>query len=197
MKTVTTTAALRTALTAERRAGKRIAFVPTMGNLHEGHLDLVRRAKKVADIVVVSIFVNPLQFGVNEDLDKYPRTLAADKEKLFGEGTQYPFPPGVEDISLHGMGRRATINVPARSPPRPFHRRRHRRHQTVSDRATRCRAVRREGFPAAVGNPQTGQGLVHAGGSARRAHRTRRRRPGAELAQWLSDPRRTQPGAGP
>lgn len=112
MKTVTTIAALRTSLTAERRSGKRIAFVPTMGNLHEGHLDLVRRAKKTADVVVVSIFVNPLQFGANEDLDKYPRTLAADKEKLFGEGVQYLFHPGVEEMYPEGMARHAKVSVP-------------------------------------------------------------------------------------
>lgn len=112
MKTVTTTAVLRSALTAEKRSGKRIAFVPTMGNLHEGHLDLVRRAKKTAEIVVVSIFVNPLQFGANEDLDKYPRTLAADKEKLFAEGVQYLFHPGVEEIYPEGMATHTKISVP-------------------------------------------------------------------------------------
>ncbi|MET0380198.1 MAG: pantoate--beta-alanine ligase [Spongiibacteraceae bacterium] len=112
MKTVTTTAVLRSALTPEKRSGKRIAFVPTMGNLHEGHLDLVRRAKKIAEVVVVSIFVNPLQFGANEDLDKYPRTLAADKEKLFGEGVQYLFHPGVEEIYPEGMANHTRINVP-------------------------------------------------------------------------------------
>jgi pantoate--beta-alanine ligase len=112
MKTVTTTAALRSALTAEKRSGKRVAFVPTMGNLHEGHIDLVRRAKKTAEVVVVSIFVNPLQFGANEDLDKYPRTLAADKEKLFGEGVQYLFYPGVEEIYPEGMDAHSKISVP-------------------------------------------------------------------------------------
>jgi pantoate--beta-alanine ligase len=112
MKTVTTTTALRSALTAEKRSGKRIAFVPTMGNLHEGHLDLVRRAKRTAEVVVVSIFVNPLQFGANEDLDKYPRTLAADKEKLFGEGVQYLFHPGVEEIYPEGMETHTKVSVP-------------------------------------------------------------------------------------
>ncbi len=112
MKTFATIAQLRGALAAERRAGKRIAFVPTMGNLHEGHLELVRRARRLADTVVVSIFVNPLQFGASEDLDKYPRTLAADKEKLFGEGTQYLFHPGVDEIYPEGMEKHAKVSVP-------------------------------------------------------------------------------------
>ncbi len=71
MKTYSTTAALRAALSAARRAGKTVAFVPTMGNLHEGHLSLVRRAAREADVVVVSIFVNPLQFSASEDLGNY------------------------------------------------------------------------------------------------------------------------------
>ena len=112
MKTFATIAQMRSALAADRRAGKRIAFVPTMGNLHEGHLQLVRRARQLADIVVVSIFVNPLQFGANEDLDKYPRTLAADKEKLFGEGTQYLFHPGVGEIYPEGMEKQTKVIVP-------------------------------------------------------------------------------------
>ena len=103
MKTFSTTARLREALANERRNGRRIAFVPTMGNLHDGHLQLVRRARELGDIVVVSIFVNPLQFGANEDLDKYPRTLAADKEKLFAEGVQYLYHPGVSEMYPNGM----------------------------------------------------------------------------------------------
>jgi pantoate--beta-alanine ligase len=112
MKTFTKTTALRKALAAERLAGKRIAFVPTMGNLHAGHLQLVERAHKVADIVVVSIFVNPLQFGANEDLDKYPRTLSADKEALFAAGTQYLFNPDVSEIYPQGMAQCTKVSVP-------------------------------------------------------------------------------------
>jgi pantoate--beta-alanine ligase len=112
MKSFATIAQLRAALAADRRAGKRIAFVPTMGNLHEGHLELVRRGRRLADVVVVSIFVNPLQFGANEDLDKYPRTLAADKEKLFGEGIQYLFHPGIDEIYPEGMEKHTKVSVP-------------------------------------------------------------------------------------
>jgi len=112
MKIFTKTAQLRAAIAADKKSGKRIALVPTMGNLHEGHLQLVRQAQKIADIVVVSIFVNPLQFGPTEDLDKYPRTLAADKEKLFAEGTQYLFTPGVDDIYPEGMAAQTKVIVP-------------------------------------------------------------------------------------
>lgn len=115
MKIVAKSAELRAAIAADQSTGKRIAFVPTMGNLHEGHLQLVRRAKKIADIVVVSIFVNPLQFGPTEDLDKYPRTLAADKEKLFGEGANYLFTPGVEEMYPNGVDAQTRITVPGLS----------------------------------------------------------------------------------
>lgn len=104
--------ALRHALSRHRRAGETVAFVPTMGNLHEGHLELVRRARDLADIVVVSIFVNPLQFGVNEDLDAYPRTLAADREKLFAEGAQYLFTPDSGEVYPEGLASHTVIRVP-------------------------------------------------------------------------------------
>ncbi len=113
MKTYSTTAALRAAISAARRAGKTVAFVPTMGNLHEGHISLVRRATREADVVVVSIFVNPLQFAASEDLSSYPRTLAADKEKLFAEGVQLLFQPPVEEIYPEGMDQHTKVSVPA------------------------------------------------------------------------------------
>ncbi|MBD2860003.1 pantoate--beta-alanine ligase [Spongiibacter sp. KMU-158] len=112
MKTYSTAEALRSALNTARQTGKSVAFVPTMGNLHEGHISLVRRARQLADVVVVSIFVNPLQFGANEDLDNYPRTITADKEKLFAEGTQYLFLPQVEEIYPEGMEIHSKVCVP-------------------------------------------------------------------------------------
>ena len=75
-----------------------VAFVPTMGALHEGHLELVDRAAELAATVVVSIFVNPLQFGPSEDLDRYPRTPEADLEKLAAHGVQYVFMPSVDEL---------------------------------------------------------------------------------------------------
>ena len=81
-----------------RKTAGKVAFVPTMGNLHEGHLALVREAKKRADNVVVSIFVNRLQFGQGEDFDKYPRTLQQDADKLAGEGVAVVFAPDEKEL---------------------------------------------------------------------------------------------------
>src|SRR5688572_27468773 len=91
---------LREALAAERRNGKRIGFVPTMGNLHNAHIELVKIAQRNCDVVVTSIFVNPLQFGLNEDWDKYPRTLAADSAKLEAVNCDYLFCPDEKKINL-------------------------------------------------------------------------------------------------
>jgi pantoate--beta-alanine ligase len=103
---------LREALTAERRAGKRIGFVPTMGNLHNAHLELVKIAQENCDVVVTSIFVNPLQFGLNEDWDKYPRTLAADTAKLESVNCDYLFCPDEKEIYPNGMSEQTRVIVP-------------------------------------------------------------------------------------
>jgi pantoate--beta-alanine ligase len=112
MRTYTTNAQLQQAIREQRRNGRTIGFVPTMGNLHEGHLELVRKARKLCDIVVVSIFVNPMQFGPNEDLDAYPRTLMADKEKLFAEGVQMLFAPTTEEVYPEGLEAQTAVEVP-------------------------------------------------------------------------------------
>ena len=83
---------------AVRRAGKRLGFVPTMGALHEGHLSLVRAARASCDVVAASIFVNPTQFGPNEDLAKYPRSFDRDRELLEREGVELLFAPSVEEM---------------------------------------------------------------------------------------------------
>lgn len=103
---------LRTALSEEHKKCRELAFVPTMGNLHKGHLELVKRAQSLADTVVVSIFVNPLQFGSNEDLEKYPRTLSADKALLFSEGINTLFIPSEKEIYPAGRDQQTTVVVP-------------------------------------------------------------------------------------
>lgn len=112
MKTVHTVSDIRAALKPYRDAGKRIALVPTMGNLHAGHLALVEEARRQADIVVTSVFVNPLQFGPNEDLDSYPRTLAEDQEKLEATGNDLVFAPTVREVYPNGMEYHTHVTVP-------------------------------------------------------------------------------------
>jgi pantoate--beta-alanine ligase len=93
-------AAITPVTRALRAAGRKIAFVPTMGALHEGHRELIRHARRApgASVTAVSIFVNPLQFGAGEDLDRYPRPLADDLEVCRAEGVELVFTPGVEDM---------------------------------------------------------------------------------------------------
>lgn len=112
MITVKSLRELRAAVSRARSEGKRIALVPTMGNLHAGHIALVEKATQRADFVVASIFVNPLQFGANEDLDKYPRTLVADQEKLVGAGCHLLFTPDVEEVYPDGMQQQTRVSVP-------------------------------------------------------------------------------------
>ncbi len=110
MKTFTTIAELRFALAEHRRAGKSVGLVPTMGYLHVGHMELMRRAREENDIVVASIFVNPLQFGANEDLSKYPRDLARDQAMLETGSVDYLFAPGVDDMYPRPM--ETVVDVP-------------------------------------------------------------------------------------
>jgi pantoate--beta-alanine ligase len=100
---------------ALRAAGKRIGFVPTMGNLHDGHLSLVRIAKQHSDVVVVSIFVNPTQFGPNEDFAAYPRTFEADRALCEREGVDLVFYPSVPDMYPAGASVSLTENSLSRT----------------------------------------------------------------------------------
>jgi pantoate--beta-alanine ligase len=102
MQTIRTISALHAAMAALRHDHGRVAFVPTMGALHEGHLTLVREAKRKADHVVASIFVNPKQFGPNEDLAAYPRREAEDSAALAAEGVALLWLPPVEVMYPHG-----------------------------------------------------------------------------------------------
>lgn len=94
----TTIAEIRAAVTAKRQSGKTIGFVPTMGALHEGHAALIRAARAASDFVIVSIFVNPTQFGPKEDFAKYPRTLEADQKISTDAGAELIFAPSVEEM---------------------------------------------------------------------------------------------------
>lgn len=112
METVSSIDGLRRAVRQARHDGKRIALVPTMGNLHAGHLALVVRASAVAEYVVVSIFVNPFQFGTGEDFLTYPRTLEEDRAQLVNVGADLLFVPKAEEIYPEGPDRCTRIEVP-------------------------------------------------------------------------------------
>lgn len=111
MEIATDSHELRQRLKSVRGDGT-VAFVPTMGNLHEGHLSLVRQGLTMAERVVVSIFVNPLQFSPTDDLDAYPRTLGQDLELLAAEGVSLVFTPSVEDLYPAGLEAHTKVTVP-------------------------------------------------------------------------------------
>lgn len=115
MITVDSAAGLREQIARSRQGGKRVAFVPTMGNLHAGHKHLMREARQHAQVVVASIYVNPLQFAPNEDFDSYPRTLGHDKVALLAAGVNVVFTP--TDAVMYPRGRNAqtVIEVPGLS----------------------------------------------------------------------------------
>ncbi len=112
MNTITNISDLRQQIKDWRQKGLTIAFVPTMGNLHAGHISLVDEAHKHADKVVASIFVNPMQFGENEDIDKYPRTMENDQQKLIAAGTDLLFTPTPEIIYPKGLAKQSFVEVP-------------------------------------------------------------------------------------
>ncbi|MDQ0249286.1 pantoate--beta-alanine ligase [Sphingomonas kyeonggiensis] len=110
MQTVRQLEDLREATAAWRQAGERIALVPTMGALHDGHMALVEAAKRAANRVIVSIFVNPKQFGANEDLAKYPRKEAADSRMLTGAGVDLLWMPPVEVVYPDGFATNISVS---------------------------------------------------------------------------------------
>ncbi|WP_428771425.1 pantoate--beta-alanine ligase [Vibrio sp.] len=115
MQTINEVTTLREQIKQLRREGRTIALVPTMGNLHEGHLTLVRQAREHADVVVVSIFVNPMQFERADDLANYPRTLEEDLAKLSGENVSLVFTPTPEIMYPNGLERQSFVEVPGLS----------------------------------------------------------------------------------
>ncbi|MEA2120043.1 pantoate--beta-alanine ligase [Halovibrio sp. HP20-50] len=112
MRTLRDIDQLRSTLRDYRQRGQRIALVPTMGNLHEGHLALVDCARQHADIVVASLFVNPMQFGPGEDLDGYPRTFNADQTQLVEAGCDVLFAPTVSTLYPNGLDAQTRVHVP-------------------------------------------------------------------------------------
>jgi pantoate--beta-alanine ligase len=124
VKTVETIAEVRAVLDAERAAGRRVGFVPTMGYLHEGHASLIRRARAESDVVVVSLFVNPLQFGAGEDLDAYPRDLDRDTRLADSEGADLLFTPPVGEMYPRPVLTTvsvAEVSAPLEGAARPTH----------------------------------------------------------------------------
>lgn len=115
METVTTISAVRERVHAWRRAAERIVFVPTMGNLHAGHVSLIQAARRHGERFVASIFVNPMQFGPNEDFAHYPRTPRDDERMLGDAGCDLMFMPEVGEIYPHGSERAARVEVPGLS----------------------------------------------------------------------------------
>jgi pantoate--beta-alanine ligase len=128
MKTIRTVSELRSELDAPRRAGRAIGLVPTMGAFHEGHLELIRRAREQNDVVVVSLFVNPAQFGPNEDLDAYPRDEGRDAGLAEELGADVLFAPPVEEVYPPGFSTAVSVTGltdvldghPARRGPEHF-----------------------------------------------------------------------------
>jgi len=112
MQTINKLQELRSHLRHLRMQDKTIAMVATMGNLHEGHIDLIHKAKSLADIVVATIFVNPLQFGTGEDLEKYPKTLIEDKLQLGNAGCHILFAPTDDEVYPHGRDNQTIVEVP-------------------------------------------------------------------------------------
>jgi pantoate--beta-alanine ligase len=115
METITTVAAVRERVLRWRTAGQRIAFVPTMGNLHAGHISLIDAARRHGDRFVASIFVNPMQFGPNEDFAHYPRTPTDDERMLAAAGCDLMFMPDVAEVYPNGLERGTHVIVPGLS----------------------------------------------------------------------------------
>ncbi|WP_165310323.1 pantoate--beta-alanine ligase [Vibrio ziniensis] len=115
MQTYADISALREQIQQYKRDGRKVAFVPTMGNLHEGHLTLVRKARELADVVIVSIFVNPMQFERADDLKSYPRTLEEDYNKLASERVEIVFTPTPDIMYPNGLDKQTSVEVPGLS----------------------------------------------------------------------------------
>ncbi len=196
-----TGAELRAGSRAWRAAGEKVAFVPTMGALHEGHLALVRRGRQLADRVVASIFVNPAQFGPHEDFSRYPRPVETRLRPARGGRLRPGFPAGGgRDLPARqrhlGDGRRAVARPRRRFAARPFPRRRHRGGQALQPGRGRPGDFRGKGRAAAGGDPPPGARPRFPDRGRRPSDRARGGRPRPLLAQRLPERRRAPGRAG-
>ena len=162
MLVLTTIPSIRARREEVARAGKRLAFVPTMGALHEGHLSLVRRARELADEVWASVFVNPAQFGPSEDFASYPRDLERDRDLLERDGATLLFAPSTREIYPRPPATvvdlpELTAGLCGASPPRSFSRGGAGRRQALQHRPAKGGGVRRQGLAAGGGRPSPGR----------------------------------------
>ena len=185
---------LRAALAPARAAGRTIGLVPTMGFLHEGHLSLLRAAREQCDVVVMSLFVNPTQFGPGEDLEQYPRDEERDARLASAAGVDLVYAPPVEEVYPEGFSTAVEVDGltgvldgdPALRGPEHF-----RGVTTVVAKLFNTvqpdgRLLRPEGRPAAGGHPAHGPRPRHPRPGRGPAHRSGGRRAGDELAKRLS-----------
>ena len=185
---------LRAALAPARAAGRTIGLVPTMGFLHEGHLSLLRAAREQCDVVVMSLFVNPTQFGPGEDLEHYPRDEERDARLASEAGVDLVYAPPVEEVYPEGFSTAVEVEGltevldgdPGAARAGALPRRHDRRRQALQHGPARRRLLRPEGRPAAGGHPAHGPRPRHPGPDRGPAHRSRGRRAGDELAKRLS-----------
>ena len=196
VKIVRSKTELREALAEPRREGKRIGLVPTMGYFHEGHLSLMREAREDCDVVVVSLFVNPTQFGPGEDLDSYPRDEDRDAELAALEGVDLLWTPDTDEMYPEGfatsvevgqLAHRSARGRPGASRSLPLPRRHHRRRQALQLGPARRRLLRAKGRPAGRRDRADGPRPRLPGRDRGAADRPRGGRPRAELPQRLPD----------
>ena len=204
VRTATTIAELRGALDAERCAGRTVGLVPTMGYLHAGHVSLIERAVAENDVVVTTIFVNPLQFAAGEDLDTYPRDPDGDAAQGGSGGCGLALharpggdvPGGSRGGAHRGLGRRALDGDGRRLTTHPLRRRLHGGRQALQHRRPVPGVLRREGLPAARDRAPHGGGPVGPRRGDRLPDRARTRRPRDVEPQRLPQRRGACDGAG-